>query len=108
MTSVIPDPIFMQTILGANGAIATQLSKHFPGYTMQIRQVSRNPKKINTTVSGNFNEQTEPKMTETNEVKKTTGKMKLIAIEEHFLTSEVRNAWKKIADDDDPTNKLHF
>src|SRR5450432_624048 len=33
--------------------------------------------------------------------------MKLIAIEEHFLTSEVRNAWKKNADDD-PTNKLHF
>ncbi|HMC85698.1 MAG TPA: amidohydrolase family protein [Chitinophagaceae bacterium] len=34
--------------------------------------------------------------------------MKLIAIEEHFLTSEVKNAWKKTADDDDPTSKLHF
>ena len=34
--------------------------------------------------------------------------MKLIAIEEHFLTKEVGNAWKKIADEDDPTNKLHF
>jgi uncharacterized protein len=39
---------------------------------------------------------------------KSIGKMKLIAIEEHFLTSEVKNAWKKNADDDDPTNKLHF
>ena len=34
--------------------------------------------------------------------------MKLIAIEEHFLTSEVKNAWEKAADDDDPINKLHF
>lgn len=34
--------------------------------------------------------------------------MKLIAIEEHFLTSEVRNAWKKTADDNDLTSKLHF
>ncbi|MGZ4053505.1 MAG: amidohydrolase family protein [Bacteroidia bacterium] len=33
--------------------------------------------------------------------------MKLIAIEEHFLTNEVRNAWKKNVDDD-PTSKLHF
>jgi predicted TIM-barrel fold metal-dependent hydrolase len=33
--------------------------------------------------------------------------MKLIAIEEHFLTREVKNAWKKTAGDD-PTNKLHF
>jgi nucleoside-diphosphate-sugar epimerase len=39
----------MQTILGANGAIASQLSKHLPGYTSQIRQVSRHPKKVNTT-----------------------------------------------------------
>jgi uncharacterized protein len=38
---------------------------------------------------------------------KSTGKMKLIAIEEHFLTSEVRTAWENNADDD-PTNKLHF
>lgn len=37
----------MQTILGANGVIATELSKHLPNYTQQIRQVSRNPKKVN-------------------------------------------------------------
>ncbi len=37
----------MQTILGANGIIAQELSKHLPGYTKQIRQVSRNPKKVN-------------------------------------------------------------
>src|ERR1700710_1176949 len=40
--------------------------------------------------------------------KKLTSKMKLIAIEEHFLTSEVKNAWKINADGDDPTNKLHL
>jgi len=34
--------------------------------------------------------------------------MKLIAIEEHFLTKEVRDAWQKNADKDDPTHKLHF
>ncbi len=39
----------MQTILGANGAIAIQLSKFLPDYTTQIRQVSRNPKKVNAT-----------------------------------------------------------
>ncbi|MGI4729799.1 MAG: amidohydrolase family protein [Janthinobacterium lividum] len=33
--------------------------------------------------------------------------MKLIAIEEHFLTSEIRNAWKNTAEDD-PTQNLHF
>ena len=33
--------------------------------------------------------------------------MKLIAIEEHFLTSDVKTAWKQNADDD-PTMKLHF
>jgi nucleoside-diphosphate-sugar epimerase len=37
----------MQTILGANGAIATQLSKHLPDFTSQLRQVSRHPKRIN-------------------------------------------------------------
>ncbi|MEO7990092.1 MAG: NAD-dependent epimerase/dehydratase family protein [Chryseolinea sp.] len=37
----------MQTILGANGTIAHELSKHLPQYTNQIRQVSRNPKKVN-------------------------------------------------------------
>jgi uncharacterized protein len=34
--------------------------------------------------------------------------MKLIAIEEHFLTSEVKKAWKRNANNDDPTSKLHF
>jgi nucleoside-diphosphate-sugar epimerase len=37
----------MQTILGANGTIALELSKHLPQYTDKIRQVSRNPKKVN-------------------------------------------------------------
>jgi nucleoside-diphosphate-sugar epimerase len=35
----------MQTILGANGTIATELSKHLLQYTDTIRQVSRHPKK---------------------------------------------------------------
>ncbi|HEY5370587.1 MAG TPA: amidohydrolase family protein [Hanamia sp.] len=34
--------------------------------------------------------------------------MKLIAIEEHFLTKEVKDEWKKYSDNDDPTQKLHF
>lgn len=34
--------------------------------------------------------------------------MKLIAIEEHFLTKEVKAAWQKNIDKDDPTHKLHF
>lgn len=34
--------------------------------------------------------------------------MKLIAIEEHFLTKEVKEEWHKYADKDDPTEKLHF
>jgi nucleoside-diphosphate-sugar epimerase len=38
----------MQTILGANGVVGQELSKHLPQYTKQIRQVSRNPKKVNT------------------------------------------------------------
>ncbi len=33
--------------------------------------------------------------------------MKLIAIEEHFLTSEIRNAWKHFGEDD-PTQNLHL
>jgi nucleoside-diphosphate-sugar epimerase len=37
----------MQTILGANGVIGQELSKHLSQYTTQIRQVSRNPKKVN-------------------------------------------------------------
>ena len=38
----------MQTILGANGTIGNELSRHLPHYTKEIRQVSRNPKKINS------------------------------------------------------------
>lgn len=34
--------------------------------------------------------------------------MKLIAVEEHFLTKAVKDEWKKYADKDDPTHKLHF
>lgn len=37
----------MQTILGANGNIAVELSKNLPQYTDKIRQVSRHPKKVN-------------------------------------------------------------
>jgi nucleoside-diphosphate-sugar epimerase len=37
----------MQTILGANGVIGHELSKHLPNYNTRIRQVSRNPKKVN-------------------------------------------------------------
>lgn len=37
----------MQTILGANGVIGLELSKVLPQYTTQIRQVSRNPRKVN-------------------------------------------------------------
>jgi nucleoside-diphosphate-sugar epimerase len=39
----------MQTILGANGNIATELSKHLLLYTDKVRQVSRNPKAVNST-----------------------------------------------------------
>ncbi len=38
----------MQTILGANGAIANNLVKALPQYTDKIRLVSRNPKKVHT------------------------------------------------------------
>lgn len=37
----------MQTILGANGVIATELAKALPPYTNQIRLVSRQPKRVN-------------------------------------------------------------
>lgn len=37
----------MQTILGAGGAIGTELAKALTAYTHHIRLVSRNPKKIN-------------------------------------------------------------
>jgi len=39
----------MQTILGAGGAIGIELAKALPQYTDQIRLVSRNPSRINTT-----------------------------------------------------------
>lgn len=34
--------------------------------------------------------------------------MKLIAIEEHFLTKAVENEWRNVADPNDPTLKLHI
>ena len=34
--------------------------------------------------------------------------MKLIAIEEHFLTKAVKNEWQKYSDKDDPSQKLNF
>ena len=37
----------MQTILGANGAIGTELAKALKTYTNKIRIVSRKPKKVN-------------------------------------------------------------
>lgn len=37
----------MQTILGANGTIARELSHHLLPYTDKIRQVSRNPRAVN-------------------------------------------------------------
>jgi nucleoside-diphosphate-sugar epimerase len=37
----------MQTILGAGGAVANELSKELKSYTDKIRLVSRNPKKVN-------------------------------------------------------------
>lgn len=39
----------MQTILGANGTIASVLAKELKTYTSQIRLVSRHPKKVNDT-----------------------------------------------------------
>ena len=41
----------MQTILGANGVIGRELSKNLTQYTKEIKQVSRNPKKVNDTDS---------------------------------------------------------
>jgi len=38
----------MQTILGANGIIAQELSKNTLQYTRHVRQVSRNPEKVNS------------------------------------------------------------
>ena len=39
----------MQTILGAGGAIGTELAKSLIEYTKDIRLVGRNPKKVNET-----------------------------------------------------------
>ena len=39
----------MQTILGANGTIAHELSRALIAFTTDIRQVSRNPRKVNST-----------------------------------------------------------
>jgi nucleoside-diphosphate-sugar epimerase len=39
----------MQTILGANGVIGRELSRHLPAYTIRIRQVSRTPKRVHPT-----------------------------------------------------------
>ena len=39
----------MQTILGANGIISKELSKHLPSHGQRIRQVSRHPQKVNDT-----------------------------------------------------------
>lgn len=52
----------MQTILGASGAIGTELAKALKNYTNDIRLVSRNPKKINDTdtlLSANLTEREE-------------------------------------------------
>lgn len=39
----------MQTILGAGGAIGSELAKSLPTFTKNIRLVNRNPKKVNDT-----------------------------------------------------------
>src|SRR5947208_5650724 len=39
----------IQTILGANGVIARELSRHLPAYTDRIRQVSRTPGRMHPT-----------------------------------------------------------
>ncbi|MEJ2181506.1 MAG: NAD-dependent epimerase/dehydratase family protein [Gammaproteobacteria bacterium] len=39
----------MHTILGANGIIAQELSRALDGHNQKIRQVSRNPKQVNST-----------------------------------------------------------
>src|SRR5262249_38399343 len=41
--------VLMQTILGANGVIGRELSRHLPQYSNRIRQVSRSPKRVNAT-----------------------------------------------------------
>ena len=39
----------MQTVLGANGVIGRELSRHLPAYSERVRQVSRSPKRVNAT-----------------------------------------------------------
>lgn len=39
----------MQTILGANGVIGRELSRHLSHYTDRVRQVSRSPSRVNET-----------------------------------------------------------
>jgi uncharacterized protein YbjT (DUF2867 family) len=39
----------VQTVLGANGVIGCELSRHLPEYSNRIRQVSRSPKPVNAT-----------------------------------------------------------
>jgi len=39
----------IQTILGANGVIGHELSRHLPAYTDRIRQVSRRPRRVHST-----------------------------------------------------------
>jgi len=39
----------MQTILGANGVIGRELSRHLSAYTDRIRQVSRAPRRMHPT-----------------------------------------------------------
>ena len=39
----------MYTILGANGVIARELSRALVSFSPAIRQVSRNPRKVNPT-----------------------------------------------------------
>jgi nucleoside-diphosphate-sugar epimerase len=41
--------VTMQTILGANGVIARELSRQLPLYTDRVRQVSRSPRPVNPT-----------------------------------------------------------
>ena len=39
----------LQTILGANGVIGRELSRHLPHFSTCVRQVSRSPKPVNAT-----------------------------------------------------------
>src|SRR5215472_17200111 len=39
----------MQTILGANGVIGRELSRHLPQFSNRVRQLSRSPKAVNAT-----------------------------------------------------------